>query len=63
MIELEVIVWVPPCVQERHAKGSESTELRVALFEVAQLLRELLDGDVFVEVREVPLGCGPRVVH
>lgn len=52
---MKVVVGVVTGEEERHTEGTETSELRVALLEVTELLDELLDGDVFVVGGEVRL--------
>ena len=47
-VQLELPPGVPPGVDERDAKGSETTVLGVALLKVAESADELLAGNVFV---------------
>jgi hypothetical protein len=52
---LERVVGVVAGEEEGDTEGTKTTELSIALLQVAQLLDELLDGDVFVVRGEVRL--------
>jgi len=58
-IQLELTLRVPTGVDERDAKGPQTTVLCVALLQIAQPPHQLLTRNVFVVGQQVPLGNLP----
>lgn len=62
LVKLELSLWVVASIYEGNAKRSETTVLRVALFQITQTPDKLLARNVFIVGKEVALGSLTSVV-